>query len=308
MTTFACAAVGMVLVLGACTAPDPAPATTTTVPPETSRRYMTDNVDLSPVASGTTEAQVDVRVRTRGCSDYDACLAGVRRSTGYTWFSAFGVNLGTSSTSSVYYGMHGGLAFGGSGHQARMYLDWSGYCPAAYGGEALRHGGTACSSASTNPTQKPHTVLNLHEDRWYRLTVRRVACEVSEVSDISGPLTGWELVLTDSTTSVAQSGGTWCLPNAPYVVHSSLFQEVIEPRGPCVTDFGSAEFRAPRFRSAAGWSGHQWALGHYNGGRTADDANCPDTDLRTVGADHIIDERMVPRTAGGNDDWFLWGP
>lgn len=174
--------------------------TGTTVPPMTDRVYMTDNVDLSPVASATTEAEVTIRVRTRGCSDYDSCLNGTRRSTGYTWFSAFGVNLGETPTSSVYYGMRGGLAFGGSGRQAQMYLDWSGYCPATYGGRPLRHGGTACSSPSSNPTQKPHTVLNLDENHWYRLSVRKVSCLASEVTDITGPLTGWELLLTNEET------------------------------------------------------------------------------------------------------------
>lgn len=269
---------------------------------------MTDNVDLSPVAPDTIEAEVAIRVRVRGCSDYDSCLNGVRRSTGYTWFSAFGINLGETPTSSVYYGMHGGLAFGGSGKQARMYLDWSGYCPGAYGGGPLRHGGTACSAPSTNPTQKPHTVLNLDENHWYRLSVLKTSCTVSEVTDIEGPLTGWELVLTDEQTDESQSGGVWCLPNAPYIVHTSLFQEVIESRGPCVTDFESAEFRDPRYRTAAGWSGHSWARGHYNGGRTNLDAGCTDTNLHTTGPTSIIDERMTPRTSGGEDDWFLWGP
>lgn len=58
-----------------------------TIPPITDRIYMTDNVDLSPVATGTLEAAVSIRVRTRGCSDYDSCDNGVRRSSGYTWFS-----------------------------------------------------------------------------------------------------------------------------------------------------------------------------------------------------------------------------
>lgn len=309
------------VLVGACTAPvEPVPTsstpssstptssstTATTIPPLTSRIYMTDNVDLSPVANATVEAEVRIRVRTRGCSDYDSCANGVRRSSGYTWFSAFGVNLGTTPTSSVYYGMHGGLAFGGSGGQSRMYLDWSGYCPAANGGGPLRHGGTACGSPSTNPTQKPHTVLNLSENRWYRLSVRKVACSTSEVTDISGPLTGWEIVLTDETTAVAQSGGTWCLPNAPYIVHTSLFQEVIESRGPCITDFAAAEFSQPRYRTAAGWSTHTYARGHYDGGRTQYDAGCTDTDLRVIGPDTVIDERMVPRTSGGLTDWFLW--
>lgn len=165
---------------------------------------------------------------------------------------AFGVNLGATPSSSVYYGMHGGLAFGGSGAQSKMYLDWSGYCPAANGGGPLRHGGTACGAPSSNPTQKPHTMLNLTEDRWYRLAVRRTPCSVSEVTDINGPLTGWELVLTDETTNATQSGGTWCLPNAAYIAHTSLFQEVIERRGPCVTYFRSAEFRDLIYRISWG--------------------------------------------------------
>lgn len=54
------------------------------------------------------------------------------------------------------------------------------YCPAAFSGGPLRHGGTACSSPSNNPTQKPHTVLNVSEDHWYRLTVRSTQRSVSE--------------------------------------------------------------------------------------------------------------------------------
>jgi len=270
---------------------------------------MTSNIDLSAVDPGTDEAAVSVRVRTRGCSDFDACLNGNRRNGGYTWFSAFGVNLGATPTSSVYYGMHGGLAFGGSGRQAQMYLDWSGYCPAAFGGGPLRHGGTACSAPSSNPTQKPHTVLNLDENNWYRLAVRKTACSVSEVTDISGPLTGWEIVLTDQTTNVSQSGGTWCLPNAPFIVHTSLFNEIIEHRGPCVTDFDSAEFKDPAFRSGSVWKRHTSAWGHYNGGNTALDADCADTNLRRIGTnDQLIDERMTPRGSNGGlfTNNYLW--
>ena len=283
--------------------------TTTTIPPQTSAIYMTDNIDLSNVAAGTIEASVGMRVATRGCSDFDSCLNGVRRSTGYVWFSAFGVNFADTPTSSVYYGMHGGLAFGGSGKKSQMYLDWSGYCPDAYGGGPLRHGGTACSSPSNNPTQKPHTVVNLSENRWYTIAVRKVACSVSEVTDIPGPLTGWEIILTDDSTAISQSGGTWCLPNAPFIAHTSLFNEIIEYRGPCVTDFGSVEFRDPKFRTVFGWTGHTTATGHYNGGNTPLDAACGNTNLRKSGPQRITDERMVPRGSNGGlagDGAFLW--
>jgi hypothetical protein len=283
-------------------------STTTTIPPLTSRVYMTDNIDLSAPAASTLEAAVDIRVTTRGCSDYDSCLDGSRRASGYTWFSAFGVNLGPSTTSPDYYGMHGGLAFGGSGAQSKLYLDWSGYCPPTRGGGPLRDGGTSCSAGGSNPTYKPHTVLDLSEGAWYTLSIRSVPCSVSEVSDITGPLTGWEAVLTDAG-GVARSGGTWCLPNAPYVVHTSLFNEIIEQRGPCVTDFGSVEFRNPRFRTAAGWGGHTSAYGHYDGNETAADANCPDTNLRIGSSGQFVDERMVARGSGGGlpDDGYLVG-
>lgn len=271
---------------------------------------MTDNIDLSAVQPGTIEAAVSVKVTTRGCSDYDSCLNGVRRSAGYTWFSAFGVNLGPTPTSSVYYGMHGGLAFGGSGYQSRLYLDWSGYCPAAYGGRPLLDGGTSCSEGGTNPSQKPHTVVNLLENRWYRLSVRKVTCTTSEVWDITGPLTGWEFILTDETTMVSQSGGTWCLPNAPYISHTSLFNEIIEYRGPCVTDFGSVEFRDPQYRTSSGWASHTSAWGHYNGGEhPVLDAACADTNLRMIAPNHLVDERMTTRGSLGGllDDGYLWG-
>jgi hypothetical protein len=284
-------------------------STTTTIPPVTSRVYMTDNIDLSAPAARTLEAAVDIRVTTRGCSDYDSCLDGSRRSSGYTWFSAFAVNVGPSTTSADYYGMHGGLAFGGSGAQSKLYLDWSGYCPSTRGGGPLRDGGTSCSSGGSNPTYKPHTVLDLAEGTWYTLSIRSVPCSVSEVSDISGPLTGWEAVLTDLATGASRSGGTWCLPNAPYVAHTSLFNEIIEYRGPCATDFGTVEFRDPRYRTASGWHGHTSARGHYNGNDTDLDANCSDTNLRVGSSGQLIDERMMARGSMGGlvDDGYLFG-
>ena len=66
------------------------------------------------------------------------------------------------------------LRGGGSGGQSRMYLDWSGYCPASVGGAALRDGGSPCANPNSNPTFKPHTVVNLDPTHWYRLTVRKV--------------------------------------------------------------------------------------------------------------------------------------
>jgi hypothetical protein len=206
--------------------------------------------------------------------------------------------------------MHGGLAFGGSGAQSKLYLDWSGYCPPTHGGGPLLDGGTSCSAGGSNPTYKPHTVLNLAEGTWYTLSIRSVPCSVSEVSDISGPLTGWEAVLTDTSTGVPRSGGTWCLPNAPYVAHTSLFNEIIEPRGPCATDFGSVEFRNPRNRSATGWHTSTSAYGHYNGNETPSDADCPDTNLRVGSSGQLIDERMAIRGSQGGllDDGFLSWP
>jgi hypothetical protein len=271
----------------------------TTIPPLTDRVYMTDNVDYSALPPGVTEVAASVNVATPACSDYDSCVGGVRQSTGYVWFTALGVNLGSSPTDPNTYGMHGGLAFGGSGKLPQMYLDWSGYCPASVGGAALHDGGSSCASPNTKPTFKPHTVVNLQTDHWYRLAVRSGSCKKSEVKDISGPLTGWTLVLIDETTGTEQSGGTWCLPNAGMVAHMSFFQEVIESRGPCTTDFRSAQIKNVEYQSGGVWSGVAHAWGHYNGNETALDADCANVNLRTIAPGHIIDERMTPQGTNG---------
>ena len=118
------------------------------------------------------------------------------------------------------------------------------------------------------------------------------------------------MVVTDETTSVSSSAGIWCLPNAPFIAHTSLFNEIIEYRGPCVTDFGAVEFRNPQYRTAAGWFNHTSAFGHYNGNNSSVDADCADANLRRIAPDHVADERVTSRGQGGGllADGFLWGP
>ena len=299
------------IVTGQVVAPTPA-ATGSTVrcdgvaPPTDNRIYMTDHVSLSGVDAGTDQVAVSSRMTIGACSDYDSCPNGVRATSGYVWFQALAVNVGPALGNPTYYGMHGGLAFGGSGNQSHMYLDWSGYCPSSLGGQALRDGGSPCSNPNSNPTFKPHTVVNLDPTHWYDLTVRKVACSVSDVTDVAGPLTGWEMVLLDQTTATQQSGGTWCLPNAPVIEDASLFDEVIETRGdgPCTTDFQSAEWKDPKFHTSAGWTAFAHATGHYNGNETSIDADCPNANLRRVGANDVIDSRTETRGSLGG----LTGP
>lgn len=293
-------------VTGQVVPPSPAPSgsaigCTNVAAPTNDRIYMTDHVSLSGVSAGTDQVSVSSRMTIGGCSDYDSCPNGVRATSGYVWFQALAVNLGPALGSSTYYGMHGGLAFGGSGQQSQMYLDWSGYCPSSLGGQALRDGGSACSNPNSNPTFKPHTVVHLDTTHWYDLTVRSVPCTVSEVTDVAGPLTGWEMVLVDQTTGVSQSGGTWCLPNAPIIEGASLFDEVIETRGdgPCTTDFRSAEWKNPQFHTSSGWTAFAHASGHYNGNETPVDADCPNANIRLIGAADIIDERTSTRGSLG---------
>jgi len=298
-------------VTGQVVPPNPAVAGSTmrcdgVAPPTTDRIYMTDHVGLSDVQAGTDQVAVSSRMSVGGCSDYDSCPNGVRETGGYVWFQALALNVGPSLGNPTSYGMHGGLAFGGSGNQSEMYLDWSGYCPSSLGGQALRDGGSDCANPNNNPTYKPHTVLHLDTSHWYDLTVRKVACSVSDVTDISGPLTGWEMVLVDQSTGTQQSGGTWCLPNAPVIEQASLFNEVIELRGggPCATDYQSAEWKDPKFHTTAGWTAFAHATGHYNGNETPIDADCPNVNLRLVGPNDIMDRRGEPRGANGG----LTGP
>lgn len=294
-------AIGLGL-LSACAPTTGAPATTeptSTIPPQTNRIYMTDHVRYPAVPSGVDEVAVSMNIATPACSDYDSCSNGVRRSTGYVWFSALGVNLGTTPNDPDAYGMHGGLAFGGSGQQSQLYLDWSGYCPNKLGGNALRDGGSPCRTPNANPTFKPHTVVGLQAGHWYRLAVRKTTCAKSDVTDVTGPLTGWKMVLIDEQTSAEQSGGVWCLPNAPMITEASFFQEVIEPRGPCVTDFRSAQVKNARIHQPAGWSTIAHTSGHYNGNETELDADCANANLRTIAPGHIIDERMTPKGSNG---------
>ena len=302
------AVVTLVAFLAACTAPSNTSghtstsatettrgARTTTIPAITKRVYMTDRIEFLSVPPGVDQVSTSVKVVTRRCSDYDSCLNGMRRSDGYVWFSALAVDLGASPTDPNYYGMHGGLAMGGSGHQSQLYLDWSGYCPASLGGEALRDGGSACASANSKPTFKPHTAVGFQQGHWYRLTVRKTACADSDVTDVTGPLTGWQMIATDEVTSIEQSGGTWCLPNAPVIADASFFQEIIEQRGPCETDFGSAQLKDPQYHVASGWSMFDHASGHYNGNETPVDADCANANIRLVGPHHNNDERMTDK-------------
>ena len=269
---------------------------------------MTDNADLADITvANVTEVSATVTVSTWGCTDSDTGSGSQRASSGYVWFAAVQVDLGSSANDPHTYGMHGGLAVGGSGAQAQLYADWSGYCPSSSGGLALRSGGTACATPSMNPTHKPHTVVDLVEGRPYRLTFRRTACTVSEVFDIAGPVFGWQMTVTDTTTSEVSDAGTWCLPNASAVAHASVFSELYEPVA-CTTDLRSVTFDHIEYRSPAGVHTFSSASGHYNGNETSLDADCANVNLRSPAAGTIIDERMAAKGSGGGlvDEGPLW--
>ncbi len=116
------------------------------------------------------------------------------------------------------------------------------------------------------------------------------------------------MVLTDETTQLSQSGGTWCLPNAPMVAHTSFFQELIEHRGPCDTDFRSAQVKDARYHQTAGWTAFPNASGHYNGNETVLDADCANVNLKAIAAGHVIDERMTPKGSNGGITGPGWHP
>jgi hypothetical protein len=155
---------GATLGFVACT---PAPTTVPVpAPSPAGAHYQTENMDLADITSPNADvALATVTVSTWGCSDADTCPAGQRSSSGYVWFAAVQIDVGMGANDPLTYGLHGGLAVGGSGNQPKLYADWSGYCPSALGGRALRDGGTACASPTSNPTYKPHTVTDLVEGR-----------------------------------------------------------------------------------------------------------------------------------------------
>jgi len=274
----------------------------------TNAHYMTENIDLADVTQpGADQAAVSMWVATRGCIDGDTCSGGVRLSTGYVWFFAMEVDVATSADSNDVWGLHGGLAFGGSGQQSSLYADWSGYCPASQGGLALRAGGSPCKTPNSNPTFKPHTVTGLSEQQWYRVTIRKVSCTTSEATDVAGTLTGWQMTVTAQATGLVSDAGTWCIPNASMIAHISLFSELNEP-DPCTTDLWGVHMSDPEVHLPSGWLASATAHGHYNGGGTSGDANCANTNLRTAGTHYFIDERGTVRGSNGGlaSDGWLW--
>lgn len=291
-------AVMVVLVSASCVPPTSGP-TRVSAPSPAGPHYMTEDMDLSDVTTvNADEATATVTVSTWGCTDTDTCPAGQRLTNGYVWFAAVQLDVGTSANGPVTYGLHGGIAMGGSGAQSQLYADWSGYCPSALGGQALRSGGTACSSASTNPTYKPHNVTGLTEGRPYTLSFKKVPCTVSEVTDVSGPLSGWRMTVTDTTTNAIGDAGTWCLPNASMIAHVSVFSELYEPVA-CTTDLESVQFANLGYHDASGDHGFAHAIGHYNGNETNLDANCSNTNMWSPRMGTIIDLRMATRGSNG---------
>lgn len=290
---------GTALAAGACT-PDPAPGPTPVpAPSPPGPHYMTDNIELSDITTANADStSATVTVRTWGCTDADTCPGGSRTTSGYVWFAAVQVDVGPGADDPFTYGLHGGLAVGGSGGQAQLYADWSGYCPSSLGGRALRSGGTACATPSPNPTHKPHTVTNLVEGRPYRLTFGRVACSVSEVTDVSGPLSGWRMTVADTVTGTTYDAGTWCLPKASMIAHVSAFSELYEPVA-CTTDLRSVEFADLSYHDPTGTHAFGSAAGRYNGNDTSLDADCANTNLRSPAPGTVVDERMATRGSGG---------
>lgn len=299
--------VGFVVLIGASCTP-PTATTPVPAPSPAGPHYQTENIDLADITTaGVDRVSTSVTVSTWGCSDTDTCPGGVRASGGYVWFAALQLDVGSGPNDPTTYGLHGGIAMGGSGVQAQLYADWSGYCPSQLGGQALRDGGTACSSASSNPTYKPHTVTGLTEGRAYTMTFAKVACSVSEVTDVSGPLTGWKMTVTDTTTNVVSDAGTWCLPNASMIAHASAFSELYEPVA-CTTDLRSVRFSNLSYRDATGSHAFSSASGHYNGQGTSLDADCANTNLRSPAVGTIVDERMATRGSNGGlpSDGDFW--
>ncbi len=222
-----------------------------------------------------------VWIATRGCTDPETCSGGVRKSSGYTWFVPITVELGDNLAENEY-GIHGGLALGGSGQKNKWYVDWSGY----YGPDHPLNGDPLPGS----PKQK---YLNLAEQHWYRLRVWRVSCSGSGNY-------GWLLAVKDLTAGTAEvQVGTYCV-NADTISEAYYFAEIIEP-DPCDTDFWGTHSYLIQYRDG---SGGPYTFSRGTGIYVDNTCGVPpsgNTNLRSPNPsiEYTIDERETARGSNG---------
>jgi hypothetical protein len=282
-------------------------------------KYQTDLLEFgwfgydggSSATFPVTGFQYEVRVnQSSTCSDTETCNGDARDMWSFVWFTPITVNIG-SSQGDIAYGLHGGMARGGSGWRnegiTSWYIDWSGY-------EAA---GPALIDPDTGWTHKPHDVSSLTTDRWYKIRVSRVGCE----QENGDPGYGWKMEAwhrPETTWDYVGSAGTWCLPlNASTISSAYAFVEIIEP-DPCDTDFNYVDMRNFRYKDASGtWKFIDEADAKYGG--TADaDAQCTDTNWQrlTDNPTWMRDTRDQTRgtsggltitdTTGKVDAWDWW--
>lgn len=246
-------------------------------------QYQTDLVapaDFAPIHDPVYNVDHYVWIATRGCTDSETCSGGVRKSSGYTWFVPINVELGDSLNENEY-GLHGGLALGGSGQKNKWYVDWSGY----YGPDHPQDGDPL-------PGSPKQSYLNLAENHWYRLRVWRVSC--SGTGNY-----GWLLAVKDITAGTAEKQiGTFCL-HADTISEAYYFAEIIEP-DPCDTDFWGTHSQNIHFRGSGGAFLFPSGVGIYI------DNTCGvppggNTNLRSPNPsiEYTIDERETARGSNG---------
>ena len=282
-------------------------------------KYQTDLLEFgyfgydggSPAAFPVTGFQYEVRVnQSATCTDTDTCNGSERNMGSFVWFTPITVNIG-SAQGDIAYGLHGGMALGGSGWRnegiTSWYVDWSGY-------EAA---GPALIDPETGWTHKPHSLNSLVADRWYKIRVSRVGCTQPNGT----PGSGWKMEAWQRQNAAWEyvgSAGTWCLPPSVSTISTAYaFVEIIEP-DPCDTDFNYVDMRNFRYKDASGsWKFIDQADAKY-GGTAAADAQCTDTNWRRLTDNptwmrNIRDQSRgrhggltIPRATGKVKAWDWW--
>lgn len=198
------------------------------------------------------------------CSDSDSCSGGIRKTSGYVWYTAMQVNIG-NSPSDCRYQMHGGIAMG-NGIDNDWYFSWGGYTC----------GGTSLGPGSGNG-------ISLDNNKWYRIRIWRLAP--------SGNNWPWGAWVMDWNIGQERYAGSWTLNDGRMISNALYFTEIAEP-SVCATDYTGTHNLWVEYRDPSGE--HIYTVGTANY-----QATCTNTNLRDVGTDsnrYTIDDRETTRT------------
>lgn len=226
---------------------------------QTDRIYLNDNTSQNVY-----NVDLWVYIANPQCSDSDSCSGGTRKLSGYVWYTASHVFIG-STPSECLYSMHAGIAMG-NGISNDWYFSWGGY----------NCGGSALGSGKGN-------AISLDSGKWYRIRIWRLAP--------SGNDWPWGAWVMDWNSGQEWYAGSWTLASGQMISGSVYFTELAEP-SVCVTDYYGTHNRWVEYRDP--WGKHLYTTGTANY-----DNSCTNTNLRGVppaSNRYTIDDREVPRT------------